>query len=317
MKKMELFLMGSALLILAGCKTTEPEETVPVSWREQQAYLARASDPRIFGLSIYETPAGPQIRGGGRLHPGQAEALPMLLEAPFRPVVNLHGNFGVQWPVLLDLTASVSCLEFDTARKVGARPVGEQAKPQLVKLPGEDVASCVSLVPSLRLGQLFVENPLVYVRMANGSLGRAARGIDRPGLRGVVGWNVLEKLEQIQFLYSIGQVVLKTTDPYVPNPGLLVAELPLVEHAGACAVRGVVNGKRGLILLDPAGDFEVAAGGTVSSLKLGTNLTLTNPAVSSSPGGVRVGSRLLQNYRVTICPKAGVVYFETKMTGEE
>lgn len=317
MKKRFIFMAGLMALVLAGCKTTEPEETVPVSWEEQQLFMKRVSDPRIFGLNIYETPSGPQIRGGGRLHPEQSEALKMQVESPMRPVVPLHGNFGVQWPVLLDLTASYTVLEFDTARKAGARPVGEQGRAQLIKSPGDDVAACVSLIPSLRLGQLFVENPLVNVRFANGPLGPVARGIDEPVLRGVVGWNVLEKLEQIQFLYSAGRVVLKTTESYVPNPNLLVAELPLVQHAGACAVRGIVNGRREMILIDPAGDFEVAASGAVSSLALGSELAFSNPVVSSSPGGVRIGARLLENYRMTVCPNAGVIYFETKMIVKE
>lgn len=317
MKKLIFLLPGVVVLLAAGCKTTELKEVSPVSWEAQRAYTKRASDPRIFGLGIYDTPSGPQIRGGGRLHPSQADVLPMLVTEPLRPVVNLSGNFGKEWPVLLDCTASVSRFEFDTARKAGARAIGEGGTPQLIKKPGEEFAFCLSLIPSLRLGQLFVENPLVYVRLANGPLGSAARGIEKPVLRGVVGWNVLKEMEQIQLLYSMGQVILTSTDPYEPNPRLLVAELPLVEHAGACVVRGTINGNAGLILIDPAGDFEVAAGGAVSSLTLGANLKISTPAVSPSPGGVRIGARLLENYRVTICPKAGVVYFETKMVVKE
>ena len=278
MKKRIFFMLTAVLLMTAGCKTTEPEKTTPISWEAQQAYLKKVRDPRVFGLGIYQTPSGVQIRGGGRLHPAQAEALPMLVEEPFRPVVNLHGNFGVQWPVLLDC------------------------------------ASCLSLIPSLRLGQLFVENPLVYVRLANGPLGPAAREIEEPVLRGVVGWGGLQKLEQIQFVYSVGHVVLKTTEVYEPNPALVVAELPLVKHAGVCAVRGTVDGQDGIILIDPAGDFEVAtsSGGEISILQLGENLSFSNPTVSVLPGEVRIGARLLQNYRVTICPQADTIYFETR-----
>jgi len=304
---------AAAVLFLAGCKTTEPEETTPVSWNEQQRYLQRISDPRIFGLHIYETPGGPQIRGGGRLHPGKAEALPMKVEAPLRPVVGMKGSFGIQWPVLLDCTASMSTMEFDTALKAGARPIGEQETPQMIRRPGEEVTSCASIMPSLKLGQLSVENALISVRFANGPIGKMARGMDDPVIKGVVGWNVLEKLAQIQFLYSAERVILKTTDSYTPNPSRLVAQLPLVQHVGACAVRAAVNGKRTLVLIDPAGDFEVAADNAVSSLVLGNNLRFLNPPVSPSPGGVRIGARLLENYRLTICPKAGVVYFETKM----
>lgn len=314
MKKRVFFLLTSVLLILAGCKTTELEEATPISWKEQQAYLKRVRDPRVFGLGIYQTPSGVQIRGGGRLHPAQSEALPMLVEEPLRPVVNLNGTFGTQWPVVLDCTEAISWFEFNTAKKIGALALGEQGKPQLTARPGDEIPSCLSLIPSLRLGQLFVENTLVYVRLANGPLGPAARGVGDPVLKGVVGWDVLQKLEQVQFLYSAGHVVLKTTEAYEPNPAMVVAELPLVKHAGACVVRGTVDGQGGLILIDPAGDFEVAVPsvGKVSELRLGENFSVSNPAVSVSPGGVRIGARLLRNYRVTICPQAGTIYFETE-----
>ena len=74
-----------------------------------------------------------------------------------------------------------------------------------------------------------------------------------------------------------------TSETYEPNPNLLVAELPLVKHAGACVVRGTVNGTSGLILLDPAGDFEVMAGPgmDVSLVQLGEKLRFSNPQVSN------------------------------------
>ena len=318
MKKRIFFLLISLLLLMAGCKTTELTAATPISWNEQKAYVNKARDPRIFGLGIYQTPDGPQIRGGGRLHPAQSAALPMLAKEPLRPMVHMNGNFGVQWPVVLDCTASMSWMEFEAARKAGARAVGEQGKPQLTARPGDEFPACLSLISSLRLGQLFVENPLVYVRLANGPLGSASRGIEEPVAKGVIGWDVLQKMEQIQFLYSAGYVVLKTTETYEPNPAQVVAELPLVKHAGACVVRGTVDGENGLILIDPAGDFEVAvpSGRGVSLLQLGEKFSVSNPAVSVSPGGVRIGARLLQNYRVTICPQAGTLYFETEMESE-
>lgn len=304
------------LFLVAGCKTTEVHKVKPISWKQQQVYSAKVCDPRIFGLGIYDTPSGPQIRGGGRVHPGRAEVLKMLMdkkETP-RPVVNLNGSFGKQWPVLLDVSLASSWVEFDLAQKIGARPVSEGGNVQLVHQSGDDIPACLSLIPSVCLGQFFIENCLVYVRLANGPLGSVARGITEPELKGVVGWDLLQKLEQIQFLYSIGQIVLVTRGTYKPNPGLLVAELPLVKHAGACVVRGTVNGKSELVLLDPAGDFEVMAGPgmDVSLMQLGENLIFSNPQVSTSSGEVRMGARLLKNYQVTICPQAGVVYFETR-----
>ncbi len=303
------------LVLIAGCKTIEIDpETKPVSWNTQKAYLSRVRDPRVFGLSIYETPAGLQLRGGGRLHPSQAAALPMKAEEPFRPVVELAGNFKREWPVLLDLVSNRSWLEFGAAEKLRATPVAER-KVELIRLPDEEIAACLSIVSKLRLDQLHIENPLLYVRLAKGSLGPLTRGIDDLGLKGVIGWDLLKKMEQIRFLYSIGQVVLFTTEPYDPDPSLVIAALPLVKHAGACAVRGTVDGKETLILIDPAGDFEIA--GPASRIELAPNLVFSSSESAPSLGGVRIGARALQNYEVSICPQAGVIYFEQQPMGEE
>lgn len=315
--KMSLFCLMIALLLAAGCKTTEMDpETQPLSWQQQQAYLSRLRDPRVFGLSIYDAPGGLQIRGGGRLHPSQAAALQMQTEKEetMRPVLEMAGSFGRKWPILLDLSSSRTWLAFDAANKLMARPVGER-NAELSRLPNEKVAACLSVVSSLRLGQLFIENPLVYVRLAEGSLGPLTRGMDHHGLKGVIGWDLLKKFEQIHFLYSIGQVVLFTTEPYEPDPSQVVATLPLVRHAGACAVRGTVDGRDSLILIDPAGDFEIA--GTDATVTLAPGFDLSSASSIAGPGGIRIGAGMLSRYDVTICPQAGVIYFEKQPVGEE
>ncbi len=307
--KASLVLMGTALLVLPGCKTTE---TKPVSWKEQSAYLAKVQDPRRFGYSIYQTPRGVEYRDGSRLHPNQAKVFSMQAEKPLRPVVGMRGTFGVDAPLLLDFCAFSSWFEFDLAKKLGAQPISE-GKAQLVKQPGEEFPSCPSVVSTVRLGSIFVENPLVNVRMATGPLGLLARGIEKPEIKGVIGWDLLKKFDQIQLDYAGKRVMLTTMKTaYDPDPSFLIATLPLVKYAGVCAVRGLINGKEGLVLLDPAGDFEVATDGAavVSSIQLDADLFFTAPAISNSPSGIRIGARLLQNYKVTICPQAGTVYFE-------
>jgi hypothetical protein len=284
----------------------------PVSWTEQSAYLARVSDPRRFNYSIYQTPNGIAYRGGCRLHPNQIEELPMQVEEPLRPVGMLRGNFGLESPLLLDFTSIANWLEFDLAKTLGAQPIGERGV-ELVKLPGDEVAGCISVVSTLRLGQLYIENPLVYVRLANGFLGPLARGIENPTVKGVIGWDLLQRFGQIQLDYPGKRVVLATDETeYAPNPAGLIATVPLVKHAGACVVRGAVDGKKSLVLIDPAGDFEVATDGVaaVSSIQLDADLTFSGATVTNSPGGTRIGARLLEKYRITICPAAGLIYFE-------
>jgi hypothetical protein len=307
--KQQMALGLVAILLIVGCKTLE-SETQRIPWEQQQAYLKKVKDPRVFGLSIYNTPTGPQIRGGGRLHPGRAVALEMLAEEPIRPLVHLSRNMGEQWPALLDFTSGPTWLEFELASELQARPVGEM-KARMVNLAGDDMPAVLSVVPSLRLGQMFIEHPLVYVRMATGSLGAMNRDVSEGPVQAVIGWDLLKKFDQIQFLYLMKKVLLTTTEEYEPNPERLVATLPLVKNVGLCAVRGRMNGQSGNILIDPAGDFEVAADDAVSSLQLGEGIVLSNPTTVPSPGGVRIGARLLQNYQVTVCPKAGVIYFES------
>lgn len=298
-----------AMLVPAGCKTLE-KDTKRIPWEQRKAYLKKVQDPRVYGLAIYDTPAGPQIRGGGRLHPERAGALDLLAGEPPRPLIHLNGNFNEQWPVLLDFTSGATWLEYELASRLRARPVGEM-KARLVTLAGDDIPAALSCVSSLRLGQMFIEHPLVYVRMATGSLGAMNRNVSEGPVQAVIGWDLLKKFNQIQFLYSINQVLLTTMEEeYVPNPEWLVATLPLVKHVGMCAVRGRMNGQTGNILIDPAGDFEVAAPGTVSSLQLGEGIVLSDPVAAPSPGGVRVGAKLLQKYQVTVCPRAGVIHFE-------
>ena len=310
MKTMMRILFAATVLLMAGCKTTE--EVKPVTWKEQSAYLSKVKDPRWFGYSIYDTPAGIEYRGGCRLHPNQVAELPMKAEEPLRPVGLLRGNFGFEAPLLFDFTSPVSWMEFNLARKLGAQPVGE-GKALLVKMPGEDVIGCQSALSTLRLDQLFIENPLVYVRMANGPIGSLARGIEDPAVKGVIGWDLLKKFEQVYLDYAGKRVVIATAEvEYSPNPALVVAKIPLIKHAGVCAVRGAIDGKSGLILIDPAGDFEVATdgGAAVSAIQLDVGLTFSDPVVSVSPGGTRIGARLLQKYKVAIFPQTGLIYFE-------
>jgi hypothetical protein len=306
MMKMSLGWLVALSLLLTGC-LTDNTEVKPLSWAQQQSYMKRVRDPRIFGLSIYDSPSGPQIRGGGRLHPNQGEILEMQAKEPMKPVVLLQSGMGREHAILLDPALMSSWMEFSTAQHMQARPVGERDA-TLVRVAGDDVGGCLSLVPTLRLGQFHVENTLVYVRMADGPIGTLSRGITKPIVKGVIGWNVLKNLAQVNLLYSSGQVLLLSTEPYEPNPERVVAALPLVEHAGVCAVRVEVDGRQQMVLIDPAGDFEAA--GFSGSLELAPGLSFE--ADAPGPGGLRIGAGGLSRYDVTICPASNVIFFEKR-----
>lgn len=316
MKKSRIVLTGSVglFLLVSGCKTTEVEAPEPFSWEQQSAYTSRVKDPRMYRIDIYNTPAGVQYRGGSRLHPGQGESLPMMAEVPVRPVVPVRVRMGRDLPFLLDFTSAKSYLTFNAASLLHAVPIGER-EAQLSRLPGDEVIDCLSVVPSIRLNQLFIENVLFQVRLAEGSLGAPARGVIDPSPEGILGWDVLSKFEQICLGYSEGQVLMVTDKPCNPSPDMKASALQLEKHAGACAVRGMLGGKACLVLIDPVGDFELAGAallGTDQVLQLGTfDLSGITP-VPVPEQGIRLGARFLQNYNVTICPRTGAVYFERR-----
>jgi hypothetical protein len=310
-----LIVLFSMVCVLAGCSTTD--EPTPVSWARRQAYLKSVQDPRLYGLSMVQVPGGVQIQGGGRLHYSQSYALEMLSEDPPLPVVTLNGRTKAEWPVLIDLTVPNSLFEFDAALGLKAHPVSAK-DPQLVRLGNTE--ACLSLIPSLRFGQVFIENSLVLVQLKNGLSDAIARGVSEPRPRGIVGWDMLRKMGLIQFIYSAKMIVLQSTDgDYEPNPQNTLARLPLLKEARACAVQGVVDGKPVTVFIDPAGDFEVAVpqGQPISTLQFSDEFLFTNPSVAVSPGGVRIGARFLKHYRVTICPTQEMVYFEKRIAAEK
>jgi hypothetical protein len=281
--------------------------------------MAKVKDPRYFGYSIYQTPSGIEYRGGSRLHPNQAKIFEMEATKPLRPVVMLRGKFGLAAPILLDFTLATSWMEFGLAESMGAVPISEGSV-LLVKMPGEEIPGCLSVVSTIRTGQVFMENPLVYVRMANGPMGSLARGIEYPQIKGVIGWDLLKKFDQIYFDYAKKRVAVSTAKSvYMPDPAQLIARVPLVKYTGACAVRGVVDGRQELILIDPAGDFEIAVedGRTAASVHLDAGLVFRATAVAKSTGGTRMGAKLLSKYRITVCPQEGAVYFEKPESGAE
>ncbi|MCU0857155.1 MAG: hypothetical protein MUC65_01960 [Pontiellaceae bacterium] len=316
MKKTGMGWLGIAVLLMAGCVT---DEVTPVRWKEKSAYAEKVKDPRQYGYSIYQTPRGIEYRGGMSLRANQAKTLPMDVEEPFRPVVMMSGKFGEKEPVLLDFTINASWMEFGLAKDLHAVPADERAA-QWVNFSSKNFPDCLSLIPRVRLGGIVIGNPLFYVRMANGPMGSMARGIEKPQIRAVVGWDILKKFEQIFLNYEEGVMALSTTKmSYNPDPAGVIAKLSLVEHSGACVVRGTVDGKSTLVLIDPAGDFDVAtdSGQPFKALQLDEGFVFSEPAVSKSSGGTRIGAKLLKNYRVTVCPQEGLVYFEKPGVEEE
>ncbi len=316
-----------ALILLAGCKTTEKEagtETL-ISPDKQQSLLSKTTPPQRYGFKVFAAPEGGiGFHGEGHLHPRHTAAADFIKGDV--PVIALTGRSSrCRMNALLDASSPTSWMEFSTALEFGVKFLGwnKQPIPYRGIYNTGGINAFAGVVSQLRVNQLFIEDLPLYVRMASGSLGPLARGIKVPSVDAVIGWDCLKLFEYIQFDLQKGWVYLSAATPYQPKNEMAAAEALIINLPGhGLAVNGAIFGENLPIQLDFAGDYHFARGDkrvtVTKQISIGEIVcrqvpTLILPSHKSPP---RVGRKILEPYVVTICPKKGVVYFERR-AGEE
>ncbi|MEA2069322.1 MAG: hypothetical protein U9P12_08985 [Verrucomicrobiota bacterium] len=325
MKMPTKLLPGLLLLALpAGCKTTEQPQTAgsdeefSMPTMQQNTYLSHSKQPQYFGFEAFPVKDGINFRGNARLHANH------MATSRFKkggiPVIEVRGrSTRMKLNMLLDTSSLDSWMEFATSQEFEATFLGidDDNIPYRGGYNTGGVEAYAAVVRQLRIEQLFIENVPLYVRMAMNSLGPLERGIRKPKVEGILGYDNLKNFEYVQFDFDAEAVHFSSSIPYLPHQDLLMAEAKIVglQNYGL-AVQGAIFGKPTPIILDVAGDYHFARGDVkVSSTKqvsMGDVVyrkvpTLLLPINNSPP---RAGRKMLEKYIVTICPKAGVVYFE-------
>lgn len=314
------FALPAIAILLSGCVTNDSknnqEEVLPTT--QQNTYLSHAKMPQHFGFETHPTKDGIGMRGAARLHPNHMASKPFIKGNI--PIISVQGKAARQkMKTLLDVTSPASWVEFTTSQKMGATFLGtdDEVIPYRGPLNTGEVPCYGAVIRQLRIEQLFMENVPLYVRMAMNSLGPFARGIQVPKVEAVMGYDILEQFEYIQFDFAAGGVMFSSTIPYYPHQALLMTEAKIkkIPHYGL-AVEGAIFGSEMPILLDFAGDFHFARGDAkvnyTKQVSLGDIVyrqvpTLLLPISGTPP---RAGRKMLEQYLITICPKKGVVYFE-------
>jgi len=306
-------------LILAGCisKNKEPEDR-PLSSTQIEMSLSRARPPQQFGFSIFAVEGGIAYAGRGRLHPNHFTFAEMIEENI--PVIRMRGRSKREtMNALVDPSSPVSWMEFSTSQDFRAYFMGinDMVIPYRGGYNTGGINAFASVVTQVRIDNLFIENMPFYIRMSQGSLGPLARGIRKPEIDAVFGYDNLRSFEYIQFDLQNNSIGFSASQPYTPNPDLLLDVANIVKTPGhGLAIEGKLDDQPTPVILDFAGDFSLARGdikvATTRQLHMGhLSLrdvpTLVLPTHTAPP---RVGRKLLAPYLITICNKEGLVYFE-------
>ncbi len=314
-------LLMFASFVLTGClsNSTEPKDE-PLSEVQQEMVLSRARPPQQFGFKIFRIKDGIGFKGQGRLHPNHSTSANMI-EGSI-PAIKMRGRSQRNRMVaLLDISSPVSWMEFSTSQDFGAILLGinDMVLPYRGTYNTGGMNAYAAVVTQLRIDQLFFENVPFYIRMSKGSLGPLARGIRKPKIDAILGYDNLRNFEYIQFDLQNGTITFSTSQPYSENIDRLIDIAHIIEAPGhGLAIEGEIDGKSTPLILDFAGDFSLARGdikvASTRLLRLGhISLhdvpTLILPVHSAPP---RIGRKLLSPYLITICNNEGVVYFESQ-----
>ncbi len=319
MLKNILYLMAACLL-LAGCKSTEPDNTgeILLDKGQVQEALSKARPPQQFGYSVYPTGNGIAMKGKPRLHPRHMATADFTND--YFPVIKVRGSAPrMEMMALVDTAVSESWVEFGTAKEFKTTFLGLDGRtiPYRGKLYIGQAEAYAAVIPQLRIDQLFIEDSPVFVRMALNSMGPLGRGIQDPEINAILGYDLLRNLEFIRFNLLEQTVEFSATTPYSPNESLLIGTANIVQVPGVgLAVEGGLSETPTAVVLDFAGNYFLARNdatiNTTKMVSLGEVVYVNAPTiVGMTPDGLpRAGQRMLQRYVITICPRMGLVYFE-------
>jgi hypothetical protein len=319
--------LAGGLVLLCGCaspfrKETEPDPERALTPPEIEALYRDAQDPRRFNITVYEGASGPLLSGAQRLSLEQTCMLRFISPRKSQlPVVKLEGAGYETYRALVDTSSAHSWIEPKASRRMQATLLAYPARDvSAAHVPGAARGYPVTAT-DIRFEELIMRGPVFYRHGTLAGLGPLARDLEArraPDL--ILGGTTFKAFRYAQLNFPHRRLLLSTTRGYSPYPAGLLARVPLREVEGALAVEARIDDEPALLILDSAGEFEMAlpAGGpdTVRHLEIG-DLVLRNVAARALdpdrdglPTHPRAGLALLARFVLTIDYQDGLVYFE-------
>jgi hypothetical protein len=334
MKNMGLLGLSMAAL-LAGCVSVETVAPVADEVRlcttaEIEALLKQSRDPRTYAVTVYQNEEARTVFvNANRVFPGQQAILYFVSprEVPLPLVEAKVGMGGPATAVLFDTSSRESWTGYDEIAAFGLVPLGAPGFDQMPSHVVDSLHSYLCLLPSLVLDQVRMDTVLVYARAAHGPLWPLNRASAARECRLVLGTLALQNFSHVQWDFPGRTMMLSSGEAYEPKEEDVLAVLPLLPGDGPLTVEGQIDGRQQSIILDLAGDFELAMekppSGLVGQASLGDLVFRQVRALTSaelglgSPATARIGARLLADYRVTLDNRRRVVYIERPLSGDE
>ncbi len=307
-------------LVLSGCQTgKKAKDGSPLTPAQQESALSKTTPPQQFSaFSIHRAGNGITYSGNTRLHPHHLASVDMLKDNI--PVIKVRGKSKRnRMNVLLDFGSASSWLEFSASQKFAAQVMGIDGKviPYRGKSNTGGQNAYAGVVTQLRIEDVFMEDIPFYIRMVSGSLGPLARGIQKPKVDAVLGYDNLRAFEYIQINLRKGTISFSSDIPYIPHDELLMTTAQIINLPGyGLTIEGAIRGKPVPVVLDFAGDYSFERGdkkvNNTKQVSLGDVVFLNVPTLVLEPhkSPPRAGRRMLESYIITICAPEGVVYFE-------
>lgn len=309
----------AAGVIVAGCQTSSTTRTGPDgqpvsglmnSEREIRSFMGRALDPREFAVTITISEDGsPVIVNANRTRPG-LEAITSFVSPPHTvlPVISGLAN-GRPARMLVDTTSSANWTSIERARAYGLVPLSPPAIGGLPQHVTDPVRGTLCVAPSMSLDVLPVEAVLFYARASRGPLWPLSRSADAHDADFILGWSLLRSFQAVRWDFA-GRIVAFSSRAHVVDEDRLLARVPLENGYEALVVKGMVEGKIKPILVDLAGDYEIAVDESMMSLMKQVSLgdfvlrdlhpTTLQAHGLGFPGVPRIGLRALSKYRLVL-----------------
>lgn len=315
--------LSMTVLLLAGLNgcATGPAGGVRLPDDALNIFFAKAQDPRRLWLTVYESDNGPVFSGANRLSPGRVarSAFVSAGNDESAPVIAMDAKNRNGFPVLVDTSSTFSWMDLALSLQLENIALGPPAFKQVPTHVTDPVVGYAGATARVMLDRVSIDTAIFYTRAAPIPMEALGRKVYRPRPLAVLGCDLLGLFQFVQLDYPGRVATFSTSIPYTMDTNNLMTTLALKIIDGAFAVNGVIEGKSTTLILDTAGDFELAVtDGTTEPIRqiiLGDlvlrQVTPVSCAEMDCPAEhPRLGRRLLGKFKVTLEPKKNLVHFE-------
>ncbi len=261
---------ASVVAIVSGCagsstlmRTTpegRPVSGLQNSERDVAAFVRRAVDPREFAVSVtLDRENAPRFINAHRTRPG-SEAVGVFISPEYSLLPMFEGTLdGRPVRLLVDPTSPANWTSLDRARQFGLTPLGPPLVYGLPEHVPDASRGALCAAQTLQIELLPVEAVLFYARPVRGPLWPLCRSADAREVDAVLGWSFLRAFETVRWELPARRIVFSSRrDLEVDSSPHVLARLPLEPNYGLMVVKGTIEGQTRPLLLDLAGEFELA-----------------------------------------------------------